>query len=301
MQRGVALVIALAMLVAAAGAAAHRSARNGRIAFLRPLGGNEPPYGHLFAVNADGSGAVDLTPAGYTDIRSFTWSPNGARIAFSAIQAGDSDPELFVMNASGGPVRRLTNNHLPDFQPSWSPSGRRLAFTSIRTGLSQIYRMRADGKGQRRLTNALGNCDSPAWSPRGTLIAFHCAMAAEKVSVMRPDGKHIRTLLRRTETIETRPAWSPDGRVIAFDRNLYGPSWRGLGIWTIRPDGRRLHRITAVGGDPAFSPDGRWLAFTWPRNGNQELYKVRASGRGVVQLTNTYGITEGSPGWQRAR
>jgi Tol biopolymer transport system component len=126
-------------------------------------------------------------------------------------------------------------------------------------------------------------------------------MAAEKISVMRPNGTHIRTLLRRTETIETRPAWSPDGRVIAFDRNLYGPSWRGLGIWTIRPDGHRLHRITAVGGDPAYSPDGRWLAFAWPRNGNQELYKVRTNGRGLVQLTNTYGITEGAPGWQRAR
>jgi Tol biopolymer transport system component len=300
-QRAGAFLIAVTTLVFAAGAAAQGSARNGGIGYLRPLGGNNPPYGHLFVVNPDGSGAVDVTPAGYTDIRSFAWSPNGTKIAFSAIQTGDSDPELFVMNAGGGGVRRLTNNHLPDFQPSWSPNGRSLAFTSIRTGLSQVYRMRADGSRQRRLTNALGNCDSPAWSPRGNLIAFHCAMAAEKVSVMRPDGTHIRTLLRRTETIETRPAWSPDGRVIAFDRNLYGPSWRGLGLWTIRTDGRRLHRITRVGGDPAFSPDGRWLAFAWPRDGNQELYKVRANGRGLVQLTNTYGITEGAPGWQRAR
>jgi Tol biopolymer transport system component len=301
MQRWLALCVAASALLLAAGASAHGLARNGRIGYLRPLGGNNPPYGHLFAIDPGGSGAVDLTPAGYTDIRSFAWSPSGTKIAFSALQAGDSDPELFVMNASAGGVRRLTNNHLSDFQPSWSPGGRWLAFTSIRTGLSQIYRMRADGTGQRRLTNALGNCDSPAWSPRGTLIAFHCAMAAEKISVMRPNGTHIRTLLRRTETIETRPAWSPDGRVIAFDRNLYGPSWRGLGIWTIRPDGHRLHRITAVGGDPAYSPDGRWLAFAWPRNGNQELYKVRTNGRGLVQLTNTYGITEGAPGWQRAR
>jgi Tol biopolymer transport system component len=300
-QRGVALVIAVATLAVAAGAAAHGSARNGRIGYLRPLGGNEPPYGHLFAVNPDGSGAVDLTPAGYTDIRSFAWSPNGARIAFSAIQSGDSDPELFVMSASGSGVRRLTNNHLPDFEPSWSPNGRWLAFTSIRTGLSQIYRMRADGRGQRRLTNALGNCDSPAWSPRGTLIAFHCAMASEKVSVMRPDGKHIRVLLRRASTIEGSPAWSPDGRVIAFGRGLRGPSWRGLGIWTIRPDGRRLRRLIVSGGSPVFSPDGRWLAFARLRNANQELYKVRTNGRGLVQLTNTYGITESSPGWQRAR
>jgi len=191
------------------------------------------------------------------------------------------------MNAAGGGVRRLTDNYLADFQPTWSPDGRWIAFTSIRTGLSQIYRMRADGSAQRRLTNAFGNCDSPAWSPRGNLIAFHCAMASEKVALMRPDGTYIRVLLRRTRTIETRPAWSPDGRVIAFGRGMPGPSWRPLGIWTIRTGGRRLRRVIARGGDPAFSPDGRWVTFVWNRHGNQELYKVHADGRGMAQLTNT--------------
>jgi len=298
-SRGLGVCIAVAALALAAGAAASGFATNGRIGYLRPLGGNEPPYGHLFTVGADGSGAVDITPAGYTDVRSFAWSPDGRRIAFSAIQDGDHDPELFVTSAAGGDVRRLTDNYLPDFQPSWSPDGRWIAFTSIRTGLSQIYRMRADGSAQKRLTNAFGNCDSPAWSPRGNLIAFHCAMAAEKVSLMRPDGTHIRVLLRRANTIETGPAWSPDGRVLAFGRGLRGPSWQSLGIWTLRPDGGGLRRVVAAGGDPAFSPDGRWLAFVWNRDGNQELYKVRADGGGMVQLTNTYGITEGAPGWQR--
>jgi TolB protein len=292
---------ALATALASSAASAQTSARNGRIGYLRPLGGNNPPYGHLFVLNADGSGAVDLTPPGYTDVRSFAWSPSATRIAFSAIRAGDSDPELFVMNSTGGAVRQLTSNHLPDFGPSWSPNGRLIAFTSIRTGLSQIYRMRADGSHQRRLTNAFGNCDSPAWSPRGALIAFHCAMANEKVSVMRPDGTRIRTLLRRSSTIDGSPSWSPDGRVIAFNRSLRGPTWRGLGIWAMHPDGSGLRRVTAAGGDPAYSPDGRWLAFVRLRNGNQELYKVRANGRALAQLTNTYGITEAAPAWQRAR
>jgi Tol biopolymer transport system component len=116
---------------------------------------------------------------------------------------------------------------------------------------------------------------------------------------MRPDGTHIRVLLRRASTIEARPAWSPDGRLIAFGRGLRGPSWASLGIWTIRPNGRNLHRVVAQGGSPAFSPDGRWLAFVAERNGNQELYKARANGSGLVQLTNTYGITESAPSWQR--
>ena len=46
---------------------------------------------------------------------------------------------------------------------------------------------------------------------------------------------------------------------------------------------------------------GRPLAaFVAERNGNQELYKIRTNGRGMVQLTNTYGIAEGAPEWQRA-
>jgi TolB protein len=293
-------VCVAAATVAVLAGAAQAAAPNGRIGYRRPLGGNEPPYGHLFVMNPDGSGATDLTPAGYTDIRSFAWSPSGRQVSFSALKDGVTEPpEIFVMSAAGGAVRQLTNNHLSDFGPSWSADGRFIAFTSIRTGLSQVYRMRADGSRQRRLTNAFGNCDSPAWSPRGNLIAFHCSTATDKVFVMRPDGTHIRTLLRRSPTLDGNPSWSPDGRVIAFSRGLRGPSWRGLGIWTIRPDGRGLRHVTADGGDPAFSPDGKWIAYVRLRNGNQELYKVRVSGRGLVQLTNTYGITEAAPAWQR--
>jgi Tol biopolymer transport system component len=300
MIRALTVLAGAAALALAVGAAAQRTAANGPIGYLRPLGGNEPPYAHLFLAAADGSGAHDITPAAYSDIRSFAWSPDGKRVAFSALADGVTNPpEIYVMPADGGPVTRLTDNHLPDYQPTWSPDGKSIAFTSIRTGLAQIWRMRADGTNQRQLTHAFGNCDEPAWSPNGKLIAFHCSMAQEKLSVMRADGTHIQTLLRRASTLESSPAWSPNGRLIVFGRGGGGPSWPSLGLWTVHPDGTRLRRVSAVGGQPTYSPDGRSIAFVWNRDGNQELYTIAGSGAPPVQLTSTPGIAEGSPAWRR--
>jgi TolB protein len=294
-------LVGTALLVAAS-AGARGGAGNGRIGYLRVLGGNEPPDLHLFTVDPDGSGAVDLTPPGYTDIRSFAWSPDGRRIAFSARAGDERAPNLFVMNADGGAVRRLTSDGFSDWQPTWSPDGRWIAF--VRSGsVSEIFRIRVDGRGQRPVTRwgTHGSCEAPAWSPRGTLIACECR-PVDKIELVRPDGRRVRILLRRQfKTVELDPAWSPDGRLIAFGRGAHWPSFQPLGIWTIRPSGRGLHRVLARGGHPAFSPDGRWLAFVWLRDDNEELYKAHADGSGIVQLTSTNGVFEDEPSWQRAQ
>jgi TolB protein len=293
-----------AALVVAASAGARDGAGNGRIGYLRMLGGNEPPELHLFTVDPDGGGAVDLTPPGYADIRSFAWPPDGRRIAFSARAGGELDPDLFVMDAGGGAVRRLTRDDFADWQPTWSPDGRWIAF--VRSGsVSEIFRIRADGRSRRPLPvtrwRTRGSCEAPAWSPRGTFIACDCRGGVfDKIDLVRPSGRLVRILLRRRTSFDGNPDWSPDGRLIAFSRGTGGPSSRPLGIWTIRPNGRGLHRVLAHGGHPTFSPDGRWLAFVWLRDENEELYKSRADGSGIVQLTSTNGIFEDEPDWQRA-
>lgn len=284
--------------VATSVASASPMARNGQLLYLRPLGGNEPPFGRLFVASPDGTGARDITPAGIKDVQGAAWSPDGRRIAISAIAENDHDGEIFILAGNGRLIRQATTNHLSDRHPTWSPDGRRIAFASIRTGLRQIYGMRADGSRQRRLSHQNEDCEDPAWSPNGRWIVFTCQLGYWKLIRMRPDGSGERRLLPGYPLTETDPSWTPDGRIV-FSRGA--KSARGRGIFIAGANGKGLRRLNAHGGDPAVSPDGRLIAFAWmPDGANQELFVIRSNGTGVRQITATNGITEWGTEWQRA-
>src|SRR6185503_13314557 len=72
------------------------------------------------------------------------------RIAFTSNR--DGNDEIYVMNADGTGVVRLTNDPAIDQQPAWSPDGSRIAFVSNRGGKFDTYLMNADGTGVTRLT-----------------------------------------------------------------------------------------------------------------------------------------------------
>ncbi len=69
-------------------------------------------------MNADGSDQTRLTNNAAHDY-SPTWSPDGAKIAFTSYRDGNA--EIYVMNTDGSGVTRLTNNAAIDFAPTWSP------------------------------------------------------------------------------------------------------------------------------------------------------------------------------------
>ncbi len=101
------------------------------------------------------------------------WSPDGERIVFSSNRDGDpkneNSGEIYVMNADGSDVRRLTRYGFGAFRPSWSPDGKRMVFTSTHHAKStddkdfEIYVMDADGTNVQRLTFNKGVDGHPAW------------------------------------------------------------------------------------------------------------------------------------------
>ena len=90
------------------------------------------------------------------------WSPDGRHIAFESNL--DGDMEIFVMDADGANVRRLTDNAVHDEGPAWSPDGTRIAFSSGADPLRlDIWTMAADGSDARAITTYPGREESPDW------------------------------------------------------------------------------------------------------------------------------------------
>jgi Tol biopolymer transport system component len=72
----------------------------------------------------------ERTFAELDQIFSPTWSPDGARLAFSGMRGGTSD--LYEFDLEHDALRRLTADAYADLQPAWSPDGRTIAFVSDR-------------------------------------------------------------------------------------------------------------------------------------------------------------------------
>jgi Tol biopolymer transport system component len=79
-----------------------------------------------------------------------------------------------------------------------------------------------------------------------------------------------------------------------------GYVWRvdpGYDIFTARPDGSDLRRLTATPGydaEATVSADGRRIVFTSARDGDLELYTMNADGSGVRRVTRTPGYDGGA-------
>ena len=210
--------------------------------------------GDIFVMNADGSDQINLT-IDNAEIDFFPdWSPDGTRIAFSSFRGGNGD--VYVMDANGGNLIRLTDDPEFDGWPAWSPDGSRIAFTSRRDGTHEIYMMNADGSNQVNLTNDSERRDWDAdWSPDGTKIVWESSNLNFEdldVYVMNADGSNVVNLTNSPDTFDAWPDWSPDGRKIAFTSDRDGNN----DVYVMDADGDNPINVT---NNPAPDSWSDWL------------------------------------------
>jgi Tol biopolymer transport system component len=226
----------------------------GRMAFKSERDGNA----EIYVMNADGGAVTRLTDNPAMD-GSPAFSPDGKRIAFESSR-DDPNPVgcwpydcmigIYVMDADGGNVIRLSDQPVRDSKPAWSPDGTRIAFSSTRDDGSPI-----------------------ACQPECNY----------EIYIMDADGKNATRLTDHPER-DTQPAFSPDGRQIAFASNRDG-NWNLFAMDTGGGNVARWTGDTADDEQPAWSPDGGRIVFMSRRDGDWDIYVMASGGGKATRLT----------------
>ena len=108
--------------------------------------------------DTDKSPSVKNLTSNPADDSTPVFSPDSKLIAFTSTR--DGRPQIYIMNADGSGLRRVSTGQADETSPTWSPDGNWLAFVSNRDGGGNIYIMDAFGGNAKRLTSG----DHPAWS-----------------------------------------------------------------------------------------------------------------------------------------
>jgi Tol biopolymer transport system component len=203
----------------------------------------------------------------------------------------------------GFPSTAVSSGAFDDFHPAWSPHHTRIAFVRVsRNGLSYtLWTMLGNGGGRRQLTRGTTVAGEPDWSPDGKTIVFRSSSNGGRtfdLYTIPAAGGAVRNVTRNPAGVSAlNPSWAPNGKLIVFQRMKVN-SGAGTGLFTIRPDGSGLKRLTVGGMDPAWSPNGRKIAaiFPDPSSGNQlQIYTLNANGTGRVRVTS--GTESTAPAW----
>jgi len=179
------------------------------------------------------------------------WSPDGARLAVSLSRDGGS--QIFLLNADGSGVRRLTTSTAIDTEPRFSPDGRSIYFTSDRGGSPQIYRMPAGGGEPQRVTFDGSYNVSPRLSPDGRTLAYITRNSGKfQVALLDLNNRQVQILTPDNDRDES-PSFAPNGRMILHATVIGG---RGV-LSAVSSDGRVKQRLSTTAGDvrePAWGP-----------------------------------------------
>ena len=238
----------------------------------------------------------DPIPAG------LQWSPDGNQLAFHTKL--EKNVDIYVVDADGENLEKLTDHEAEDSWPTWHPSGQRMAFQTNRDGNFEIYTMNWRGNILGNLTNDPAKDQYPAWSRNGRLIAFASKRGKSlgDIYVMDGEGENLQNLTDvRGEDIQ--PTWSWDNNKIAWTSRRSGNDE----IWTMDAvEGGNILKISDLqdpkaGGFPnreaSWAPDGKHIAAAALGGGQANIRIHPANGNLNWNDLPNIGGQNRSPAW----
>ncbi len=170
------------------------------------------------------------------------WSPDGKRILFSAYLQG-IESEIFIVNADGSKLTRLTYNQDDDVLPTWSPNNESFFFLSRGRMDDEyvLYTMDISARNEIQLTPLMTSTNTH-WSSDGSMIINtvyeHKPDREEKLCL-----EYLMTITQDcniTQEFTRVSDWSPDGSKWLIIKEKDGR----YTLFMSNPDGSDLIQIT---------------------------------------------------------
>ncbi|MBV9278776.1 MAG: S9 family peptidase [Chloroflexi bacterium] len=248
------------------------------IAYLQDVGGDENYQ--VYVVSPEGGEARDVSGAPGKLHENFSWSPDGARIAYVSNRDGQFD--VYYSDVASGQVTRVTNHPSVHHAPEFSPDGTQIAFASNRSeyvsNWDTFVVSLLDGR-ERKVTRHEGEADEMSyyagqqlrWSPDGRRILVASSVPGN-YDVMAVDVETLEREWIATSTWDEGNAqWSPDGSHVAYVVNddgnfvIHVKNLADGRLWPVSQPGGVSGYIgmRGKGGDYRWTPDGRSIVYSY--------------------------------------
>ena len=215
-------------------------------------------YSHLWAINLVDKKKRRVTEGKFT-ASDPQWSPDGRQLAFIAGKLGaqdssftdigeDRNTDIYLVAATGGQPRQLTDNLGPDESPRWSRDGRQIAYVA--------------------------SDDPMSWAEKTDLMIVDAA-----------GGKPRNLTGSFEDSVNGAPLWSPDGQTLyapGVQSGVYGQLLRVTVGGELRP----VFVSRGAYSNVALSRDGQMLAFTFnDAKAPNNLWVAPVAGQNARQLS----------------
>lgn len=170
-----------------------------------------------------------------------SWSPDGKLIAFASNRSGyeeklsdaqqkafELDPawanEIYLMNADGSNVRRLTTSPGYDGGPFFSSDGMSICWRRFAENgaTAEIMTMRLDGSQQKQITRLEAMSWAPYYHPSGQYLIFTTnrhGFANFELYIVDREGKNDPVRVSHTAGFDGLPVFTPDGSQLSWTTN----------------------------------------------------------------------------------
>jgi TolB protein len=144
-------------------------------------------------------------------------SPGGSKVAM--ILSKDGWTDLYVSDADGTNLKRLTKSPQDESSPCWSPDGRWICFAAKEREHRTLCKVSPSGGAMQTIgTSGMPSPTEPDWSPDGKWIAFTAQYRSGfSICVVPAEGGTAISLVEGED-----PSWAPNSRTLAFGRRRGG-------------------------------------------------------------------------------